>query len=250
MSSSNSSTSSTFSPPFSPSSSFMKKTNALDGRLKRVDDVMVNMEDHIALLNAEILQIRDDLRLHRLMAKKYGEDGFSEGEQRLLQLKQMKKEALNRVKGQMGKLDRTIKAGKRINKEFNVVAVLEERLKEAKEKQRKRRTDRKISEESRRIEKGENVDLGILSEGESGSGSSSSDTDASFYQEEDKKQKVIFKQHFAGDLMETQNDISSSITKSKVKSKILLNRDAPKFKGYFNLANLDDDDHHANMVLI
>ncbi|EFC44862.1 predicted protein [Naegleria gruberi] len=253
--SSASSTSSGYVPPFSPSSSFMKKTNAMDGRTKRVDDVMVNMEDHIALLHAEIMQIRDDLRLHRMMAKKYGEEGFGEGEQRLLQLKQMKKEALNRVKGQMGKLDRTIKAGKRINKEFNAVAALEERLKEAKEKQRKRRKDRKMSEETRRIEKGENVDLGIYSEGDSGSGSSSNDTDASFYKDEEKKQKVVFKQNYTGDLMESHVD--SNPTTSLIgsfrgpRSKILLNKEAPKFKGYFNLAHLDDDDHpHSSMVLI
>ncbi|KAG2394148.1 hypothetical protein C9374_003912 [Naegleria lovaniensis] len=243
--------------PTSSTKSFMKKTNALDGRSKKVDDVMSNLEDHMALLQTEIMQIRDDLRLQRLMAKKYGAEGFMEGEQRLLQMKQLKKEALHRVKSQLGKLDRTIKAGRRITKEFGGMSMAEEKLKDAKELQRKRRKERRESEEARRQQKGENIELGIYSDA-SGSGSgSSSDTDFSEVPDlsEGRNKKIIFKQVLNGDLIEAQledqlNMLQLSESQRKVKSKILTNKNAPKFKGYFNLAHLEDEKEDINNSLV
>ncbi|KAF0982369.1 hypothetical protein FDP41_011299 [Naegleria fowleri] len=243
--------------PTSSTRSFIKKTNSLDGRAKKVDDVLSNMEDHIALLQTEIMQIRDDLRLQRLMAKKYGEEGFLEGEQRLLQMKQLKKEALHRVKSQLGKLDRTIKAGRRITKEFGGMSMTEEKLKDAKELQRKRRKERRESEEARRQQKGENIELGIYSDA-SGSGSgSSSDTDYSEVTDlsEGRKKRIIFKQVMNGDLIETQledqlNMLELSASHRQVKSKILTNKNAPKFKGYFNLAHLEDEKEDINNSLV
>jgi len=201
-----------------------------------------------------LMQVRTDLKLQRLMAKKYGEEGFLDGEQRLLQLKQIKKESLQKVRAQLGKLDRTIKAGKRITKEFQMSANLEDKIKKAKEKFKKRTKDRKIGKEQRKIEKGSDIELGVYSEDDSiseGSSSSSSEDDSS-EDDHNNKPEAIFKQQLVGGLMETDTGFLTLTTRSpkRPQSKILQNKDAPKFKGYFNLTHLDHEKTGNTSLLI
>ncbi|KAL9647136.1 hypothetical protein ABK040_004852 [Willaertia magna] len=230
--------------------------------LRTGEDVISGMNEHLAFLQAEVDQIKEDLKLQRKMMRKYGEDGFEMGEQRLLLLKQQKKESSARIEHNLKKLERTIRAGKKLEKDFEILQY-KGKLKDIQKKSRSRRKERAKQRELRKEEKEKKRENGTLTDEDSSgnysdASSSSSDSGSLTSTTSDNEegisvkknnipQRFIYKEKYVGDnnsigsFGNSSISFGSSESTKAIMSRILQNKEPPKFKSYFNLSYLDEE---------
>ena len=76
--------------------------------------VLNTLESRAVVLEAELKEIDDDIALNASMARKYGDDFFTEGSARLMQMRAEKQQRLAEIQAQLQQTGASVKQGKQL----------------------------------------------------------------------------------------------------------------------------------------